>query len=165
MAATKLHADDIPVPVLAPGRGRTKTGRLWTYVRDDRASADATPPAVSFRYTPDRKGERPRQHLKAFSGALQADDYAGFHHLYTHGTIVEAACWARVRRKFYDIHKATAAPIAADILERIAGLYQIESAVRGQAPMDRCAARQACAGPVLVALKQQLESVLSQVST
>jgi transposase len=87
MASTKLHADDTPVPVLAPGRGRTKTGRLWTYVRDDRASADGTPPAVAFRYTPDRKGERPRQHLKDFTGTLQADGYAGFHHLYAHGTI------------------------------------------------------------------------------
>nr|WP_051883797.1 IS66 family transposase [Salinisphaera hydrothermalis] len=164
MAATKLHADDTPVPVLAPGRGRTKTGRLWTYVRDDRASADATPPAVCFRYTPDRKGERPRAHLKPFAGALQADGYAGFHHLYARGVIVEVGCWAHVRRKFYDIHQAMASPIAADILERIADLYQVESAIRGQPPADRRAARQARAGPMLTALKQQLNTALHQVS-
>ena len=82
MAGSKLHADDTPVPVLAKGLGRTKTGRLWTYVRDDRASGSKEPPAVLFRYTPDRKGERPRTHLAEYAGALQADGYAGFHHLY-----------------------------------------------------------------------------------
>src|SRR5271170_5697115 len=82
VTATKLHADDTPVPVLAPGMGRTRTGRLWTYVRDDRPADDPTAPAVCFAYTPDRKGEHPRTHLKHFSGTLQADGYAGFHHLY-----------------------------------------------------------------------------------
>ena len=82
LAADKLHADDTPVPVLCPGRGTTKTGRLWTYVRDDRPAGSADPPAVLFRYSPDRKGERPRQHLSAFRGILQADGYAGFDRLY-----------------------------------------------------------------------------------
>ncbi len=94
MAATKLHADDTPVPVLAPGNGRTKTGRLWTYVRDDRASGDPTAPAVWFAYSPDRRGENPRQHLKLYQGALQADAYASFQQLCEAGTIVEVACWA-----------------------------------------------------------------------
>ena len=96
LATAKLHADDIPVPVLAPGNGKTKIGRLWTYVRDDRPAADSTPPAVWFAYSPDRRGEHPRQHLRSFRGFLQADGYAGFHHLYDGGEIQEAACWARM---------------------------------------------------------------------
>jgi transposase len=99
LSANKIHADDTPVPVLAPGNGKTKTGRLWTYVRDDRPSGDTTAPAVWFAYTPDRKGEHPRQHLKNFKGALQADAYAGFHHLYDTGNIYEVACWAHVRHR------------------------------------------------------------------
>jgi len=93
LAGRKLHADDTPMPVLAPGSGKTRTGRLWTYVRDDRPAAEQTAPTVWFAYSTDRKGEHPRQHLKTFEGALQADVYAGFHHLY--GTdIYEAACRA-----------------------------------------------------------------------
>jgi len=85
-----------------PGNGKTKTGRLWTYVRDDRPAGDNSPPAVWFGYSADRKGEHPRQHLKNFQGALQADAYAGFHHLYDGGVIYEVACWAHARRKFHD---------------------------------------------------------------
>lgn len=91
LAGSKLHADDTPMPVLAPGNGKTKTGRLWTYVRDDRPAGDQTASAVWFAYSADRKGEHPRQHLKTFKGALQADAYAGFHHLYGED-IYEAAC-------------------------------------------------------------------------
>ncbi|MEI6003472.1 IS66 family transposase, partial [Paraburkholderia bengalensis] len=94
MSATKLHADDTPVPVLAPGNGKTKTGRLWVYVRDDRASADITPPAVWFAYTPDRKGIHPQQHLGPFKGTLQADAYGGYQAIYETGRVTEAACWA-----------------------------------------------------------------------
>src|SRR2546427_7456394 len=96
MSATKLHADDTPVPVLAPGNGKTKTGRLWTYVRDDRPAGNATPAAVWFAYTPDRKGEHPQAHLSKFTGTLQADGYAGFDQVYETGRIQEAACWAHV---------------------------------------------------------------------
>ena len=96
-AGNKVHGDDTPVPVLAPGKGRTKTGRLWTYVRDDRPAGSQTPPAVWFGYSPDRKGEHPVAHLKDFSGTLQADGYAGFNALYHSGRIQEAACWAHVR--------------------------------------------------------------------
>ncbi|MGH8377891.1 MAG: IS66 family transposase, partial [Gammaproteobacteria bacterium] len=103
MSATKLHADDTPVPVLAPGHGKTKTGRLWTYVRDDRPAGDVSPPAVWFAYTPDRKGEHPQAHLSKFRGTLQADGYSGFEQIYKAGHIQEAACWAHVRRKFYDL--------------------------------------------------------------
>ena len=94
MEAGKLHADDTPVPVLAPGNGKTKTGRLWTYVRDDRPVGDSAAPAVWFAYSPDRKGEHPVQHLKKFHGTLQADAYAGFNQLYEDGRIVHAPCWA-----------------------------------------------------------------------
>jgi transposase len=94
MGAAKLHADDTPVPVLEPGLGKTKTGRLWTYVRDDRPAGDSTPPAVWFAYSPDRKGVHPQSHLRPFAGTLQADGYAGFEHVYATGRIQEAACWA-----------------------------------------------------------------------
>ena len=127
LAAEKLHADDTPVPVLCPGRGTTKQGRLWTYVRDDRPANSAVPPAVWFAYSPDRKGAHPQHHLRNFRGILQADGYAGFDRLY-HPTapnhpIREAACWAHVRRKFYDIHVATDSPLANDALRRIGELY------------------------------------------
>lgn len=117
LTATKLHADDTPVPVLAPGTGKTKTGRLWTYVRDDRPSGDTTAPAVLFRYSPDRKGERPREHLRTFTGILQADGYAGFERLFAAG-LTEAACWAHVRRKFYDIHSADGSPVRSAMRSR-----------------------------------------------
>lgn len=123
MTAAKLHADDTPVPVLAPGQGKTKQARLWTYVRDDRPSASQRPLAVWFTYSPDRKGEHPKQHLSGFSGILQADGDAGFHHLYEGGLIREAACWAHVGRKFYDLQQAHASPVATEAIERIGSLY------------------------------------------
>jgi len=94
MSASKLHADDTPVPVLAPGNGKTKLARLWTYVRDDRPAGDAAAPAVWFAYSPDRKGEHPHKHLAHFHGTLQADGYAGFNRLYDNDRMREAACWA-----------------------------------------------------------------------
>src|SRR5271165_5864653 len=164
MAAGKLHADDTPVPVLAPGLGKTKTGRLWTYVRDDRPAGDNTPPAVWFAYSPDRRGEHPRQHLRRFSGILQADAYAGFHHLYEGGQIQEAACWAHVRRKFYDLQVAHASPLAAEALKRIAELYAIEVDIRGRPPEERLQARMTRARPLLDSLRQWLQATLAVVS-
>lgn len=164
MSATKLHADDTPVPVLSPGKGQTKTGRLWTYVRDDRPAGSTQPPAVLFQYTPDRKGEHPRQHLKAFTGTLQADGYAGFHHLYETGRISEAACWAHVRRKFFDIHQANASPIAKAALDRIGALYIIEKDIRGKPPDLRQQHRQCRAGPLLVEMKDWLTATLATLS-
>jgi transposase len=163
MTAHKLHADDTPVPVLEPGRGRTKTGRLWTYVRDDRPAASAEAAAVLFRYAPDRKGERPREHLKPFSGILQADAYAGFGHLYGE-RIQEAACWAHARRAFYEMPQANDSPVAAEALERIGRLYDIESEIRGRPPDERAAVRQARAGPLLESLREWLRHTLSRVS-
>jgi transposase len=163
LSAQKIHGDDTPVPVLCPGRGTTKQGRLWTYVRDDRAAASAEPPAVYFRYSPDRKGERPRAHLASFTGILQADAYAGFERLYGE-RIQEAACWAHVRRNFYEIHVAMASPIAAEALERIGRLYAVESDIRGRPPSERVEARQARAGPELESLHSWLGSVLPTLS-
>ena len=165
LAASKLHADDTPVPVLAPGTGKTRTGRLWTYVRDDRPAGDPTPAAVLFRYSPDRKGEHPQAHLQDFRGILQADGYAGFDRLYVNGRITEAACFAHVRRKFYDIHLADASPIAREALDRIAALYAIESEIRGRPPEMRQAARAARAGPLLDVFHRYLRATLTQVSS
>src|SRR5207244_12993700 len=125
MASDTLHVDDTPVPVLAPGNGKTKTGRLWTYVRDDRPAGYESPPAVGFAYSEDRKGEHPRNHLKDFKGALQADAYAGFHHLYGDGRIYEVSCWSHARRKFHDINVVHASPITTEALGRIRALYGI----------------------------------------
>src|SRR4051794_27266599 len=93
LASDNLHVDDTPVPVLAPGTGKTKTGRLWTYVRDERPFAGSRPPAALFFYSPDRKGEHPQAHLKDFRGVIHVDGYAGFNELFAGGRIVEAACW------------------------------------------------------------------------
>ena len=163
MAAGKLHADDTPVPVLDPGRGRTKTGRLWTYVRDDRPAGSDEAPAVLFRYSPDRRGERPRAHLANFTGVLQADAYAGFGHLYGE-RIQEGACWAHARRGFYEIHQANNSPIAAEALERIGALYAVESQIRGKPPNERTAIRQARAGPLLESLREWLRYTVGRVS-
>jgi len=164
MSATKLHADDTPVPVLAPGLGRTKTGRLWVYVRDDRPAGDATPPAVWFAYSPDRKGEHPQAHLSHFSGTLQADAYAGFDHIYESGRIREAACWAHVRRKFYDLQVAHKSPVAQEALERMGALYAIEDEIRGRPPNERRATRQVRARPLLESLRLWLENCLTKLS-
>ena len=164
LSASKLHADDTPVPVLAPGNGKTKTGRLWTYVRDDRPSGDTTAPAVWFAYSPDRKGERPREHLKLYQGALQADAYAGFHPLYEGGAIYEVACWAHARRKFHEIHLAHASPTTSQAIERIAALYAIEAEIRGSTPEIRKTIRQARARPLLDSMRTWLEATLAKLS-
>jgi transposase len=164
LASQKLHADDAPLAVLDPGRGTTKTGRLWTYVRDDRPAASAQPPGVLFRYSPDRKGERLRDHLKGFSGILQAAS-CGFNQLYQDGRILEAACWAHARRSFYDIHQARGSPIAAEALERIGQLYAIEAETRGKPPDERRQIRQARAGPLLASLRTRLQEALPRLSS
>lgn len=163
LATEKLHADDTPVPMLAPGNGKTCTARLWTYVRDDRPAGNTIAPAVWFAFSKDRKGEHPRAHLQNFRGTLQADGYAGFDQLYQTGRITEAACWAHVRRKFYDIAQAQASPIATEALARIAQLYAIESILRGQPPPQRSQIRQQRAAPLLAQLHVWLNEVLMQI--
>ena len=164
LRAQKLHADDTPVPVLSPGRGRTRTGRLWAYVRDDRPSGSTDPPAVFYRYSPDRKAERPREHLKSFTGIMQADGYAGFTPLYERGRITEAACWAHARRKYYDVYVADRSASAAEALQRIGELYAIESEIRGLTPEERSAQRQARSAPRVQALHVWLTGIQRTLS-
>ena len=162
MAGPVLHADDTPVPVLAPGTGRTQTGRLWAYVRDERSWAGDTPPAVLYCYTPDRRGEHPRQHLAGLRGVLQADGYAGFAGLYA-GEVAEAACWAHVRRKFFDIHAAGKSPLATEAVQRINALYAVERDIAGRPPVERAETRKARAGPALDALHAWLTTTLARI--
>lgn len=163
-AGPKIHADDIPIPVLSPGNGKTKTARLWPYVRDDRPWADPAPPAVWFKYSPDRKGERPLQHLQDYHGILQADGYAGFNRLYETGRVVEVGCWAHVRRPFYDLSVAADSAIAREALERIQALFAVEAEIRGRPAEERRAVRQARAGPLLEDLHRWFHSTLSKLS-
>jgi len=164
LSGDRLYADDTPVPVLAPGNGKTKTGRLWSYLRDERPHGGTAPPAVLYRYSADRRGEHPRTHLAAFRGVLQADGYAGFDGLYRDGIICEAACWAHVRRKFYDIHAATKqSPLAAEALRRIGELYAIEEQIIGRPPDQRRQVRQAEAKPLLASLHAWLTATLRRI--
>lgn len=167
MAGAKVHADDTPVGVLDPGRGRTKTGRLWVYVRDDRAAASTDPPAVWFQYSPDRKGEHPQRHLAQFSGILQADAYGGWGKLYESGRISEAACWAHARRPWWELHLSQGrAPgtLAEQALGRIAALYAIEADIRGRPPDERRRERQARARPLIEEMHAWLSALVGRVS-
>lgn len=168
LAGEKVHADDTPVAVLDPGRGRTKTGRLWVYVRDDRPAASTQPPAAWYRYSPNRKGEHPQAHLTNYSGILQADAYSGYGKIYAGGQVIEAACWAHARRPFWDLYESqgnASGSIAEQALQRIAALYAIESQIRGQPPDVRRQVRQARAGPLLEDLRAWLAGMLAKVST
>jgi transposase len=169
MAAEKLHVDDTPVPVLAPGTGKTKTGRLWVYLRDERPFGGRAPPAVVYRYSPDRKAEHPRAQLADFHGFLQADGYSGFAALYEAANreparVSEVACWAHVRRNFYDIHVATNAPIAGEALQRIGQLFDIERAAMGRPPEQRRLLRHSSARPMMDGLAAFLDASLAQIS-
>jgi len=163
MAGAAIHADDTPVNVLAPGTGKTKTGRLWVYLRDERDWAGDSHPAAFYRFTPDRRGCWPRDHLKGFTGWLHADGYAGFEDLYRRGRIKEVACLAHIRRKFYDIHVAQGSGIAKEALERIAVLYKIEASIRGDPPDRRRSVRQNHAAPLIDELEEWLHAQLTQI--
>jgi transposase len=139
MAAEVIHTDDTPIAVLAPGLGRTRTGRIWTYVVDERPWGGARTPAAYYRFSPDRKGERPRDHLANFHGVIQADAYSGYNALYRQSgpsganapRIMHAACWAHARRKLFDEFERTKSPIAEEALRRIGKLYEIEADITG----------------------------------
>jgi transposase len=161
LSSPKIFADDTPVPVLDPGRGRTKTGRLWSYARDDRPWQGPLPPAVAYVYSENRQGAHPQSHLAAFTGVLQVDGYAGFNRV---GSVELAFCWAHARRKFFDFHHATGSPIAAEALQRIAELYQIEARIRGRPPDERVRIRQTESRPLVEAMKTWLEAKLARVS-
>lgn len=169
MAGDVIHADDTPVPVLAPGSGKTKTGRFWVYLRDERLHSGPAPPAALYRYTPDRKGERCRHHLKNFTGHLHADGYAGFKELYEArggkpAAVTEIACWAHARRKFHDIHKATGSPVAHQALERIGALFAVERDIKGRPPDQRATARATYTRPLIDELGTWFDATLPKVS-
>lgn len=164
LKASKIHADDTPVPVLDPGRGRTATGRLWTYAVDDRASGSTRPPLVWYRFTPDRTGAHPQAELASFTGHLQADAYAGYDKLYQSGRVIEVACWAHCRRKIFDIHQAKPTALTTHILERIGALYAIEADVRGRPPDVRWRARQDRTAPLIADLRAALNDALRRLS-
>src|SRR3954451_24269134 len=167
MGSTRIFADDTRLPVLDPGRGRTKTGRLWGYAIDDRPWGGATPPAVVYLYAEDRKGEHPIAHLAEFTGVLQVDGYAGFKGLLADrppGEVRLAFCWAHCRRRFYEIHQATGSPLAGEALRRIGELYGIEREVRGRPAEQRRAARRERGKPLVDALHTWLTDQLGRVS-
>ena len=163
LASDHLFADDTPLPVLDPGRGRTRTGRLWAYARDQRGWSGSDPPAAIYFYEPDRKAERPRDHLKTYKGTLHVDGYAGFEQLTGNGDIVLAACWAHTRRKFYEIAQGDGSPIAAEAVRRIAEFYAVEAKARGLASVGRLALRQAMSRPLIDAFRPWLEAQLTRV--
>ncbi|KWE76668.1 transposase [Burkholderia ubonensis] len=164
LACGKVHADDTPLPVLAPGNGRTKTGRLWVYVRDDRQSGSDEPPAAWFAYTSDRRGEHPQRHLADFAGVLQADAFAGYAELYLDGRVQEAACMAHARRKIHDLHAVRPNAVTEEALRRIGALYKIEEQIRGKPPDERRSVRQARAVPLLDDMKRWFEATLATLS-
>ncbi len=163
-ASAKLFADETTCPVLDPGRGTTKTGQLFAYVRDDRPWSGDDPPGVAYVYAPDRKAERPIAHLAGFRGILQVDGYAGYKVLAEKGDVRLAFCWSHVRRKFYELAQNNPAPIASEALVRIAALYRIEDDIRGLPADNRCAARQERTRPLIEALEPWLREKLSLIS-
>src|SRR5919199_1771188 len=167
MASTRIFADDTTLPVLDPGRGRTKTGQLWGYAVDDRPWGGETSPAVVFLYAEDRKGEHPAAHLAEFRGILQVDGYGGFKSLLENrppGTIRLAFCWAHCRRGFYEIHQSTGSPLAAEALRRIGELYKVEAEIRGRPAEERRTVRQERSRPIVDALHAWLTVQLGRVS-
>ncbi|MBM3623840.1 MAG: IS66 family transposase [Alphaproteobacteria bacterium] len=162
--STKIFADETKAPVLDPGRGRTKTGQLWAYARDDRPFGGADPPIAVYVYAQNRKSEQPLTHLAGFTGVVQVDGYAGYRALAQKNSVSLAFCWSHVRRRFYELAAAGPAPIASEALARIGALYAIESDIRGQNPDDRRTARQEKSRPILDALEPWLREKLALIS-
>jgi Transposase and inactivated derivatives len=167
LAAERIHADDTTVPVLA--RGECTTGRLWAYVRDDQPFGGEAAPAALFHYSPDRGGEHPEKHLAAYSGLMQADAYSGFNGLYLAGRkpgpIIEAACWAHGRRKFYELAELRKAPVALEAVRRIDALFTIEREINGQSPNRRRAVRQERSKPLVDVLEKWLREERGKLSS
>lgn len=166
LSSDKVFADETTLPVLEPGRGRTRTGRLWCYAVDDRPWAGSRHPAAAYVYSEDRRGAHPAEHLAAFNGTLQVDGYAGFGKLVearTDASIKLAFCWAHARRPFYEFFTSTQSPLAAEVLARIAKLYEIEADIRGQPPDVRQAVRGLRSRPLVEALHVWLEEHLPRV--
>src|SRR6185312_4855251 len=167
LTSPKVFADDTTLPVLDPGRGRTKTGRLWCYALDNRPWCGPGHPAAAYVYSEDRKAEHPASHLHGFGGLLQVDGYAGFGRLVGTGENDApqlAFCWAHVRRKFYDIHLATQSPLADEALRRIAELYEIEASIRATPADNRRSVRQMRSRPLVEAMRSWLTEQLGRIS-
>ena len=164
LSAEAIFADDTPISMLAPGTGKTQTARLWTYARDERPWGSDAPPAAWYRFSGDRKGQHPKDHLARYRGWMHADGYAGFEDLYRSGAIREVACMAHVRRKFVDIHRSQGSPIAEEAIGRIAQLYAVEKEARGSPPDRRAELRRAHAAPVFDDLEAWLAMQLTTIS-
>lgn len=166
LAADRLHGDDTTVPVMASGR--TVTGRLWTYVRDDRPFAGPAPPAAMFRYSRDRRADHPQQHLAGYGGILQADAYAGFGDLYAPGRrpapIAEAACWAHGRRKLFKLAEVARASLAAEAVRRIDAIFAAERAINGLPATERLAVRQQQVAPLVAELETWMREQRARLS-
>jgi transposase len=160
-----IFADDTPIKLQAPGEGRTRTARIWTYVRDERPWLGPGPPAAYYRFSVDRKGEHPANFLAGYQGWMHADGYAGFNELYRSGGVREVACLAHLRRKFVDVFQAEGSLIAEEALKRIAGLYAVEKEGRGCPPEERLRLRQAGAKPILDDLETWLQAQLPRISS
>jgi hypothetical protein len=155
-----LHADETPVPQLDPGNGKTKRAYLWAYRSNDH---DTGPPIIVFDYQPGRSGDYARRFLKDWRGHLMVDDYGGYKALFTQG-IIELACLAHMRRKFFDLHMANQSPIASDALNRIAELYDLERHAKGMTSNERQQLRQTHAKPKLDAFLAWLQQTRRHVA-
>lgn len=162
-SAHHIHADDTTAPTLSPGKGRTQTGRYWTYVRDGRPWDEGAPPAVWLQYSEDRKSIHPSAHLQDFTGSMQADAYAGYNDVYRKN-VTFVACWAHVRRKFYDMTESGPAPLADEAIAYIQSLYAIEKTIKGKPPDIRQLARIQQALPILNAFYEWLQTTLRTLS-
>jgi transposase len=167
LSSPKVFADDTTLPVLDPGRGRTKTGRLWCYAVDDRPWRGSSHPAAVYIYSEDRKNARPAEHLARFEGVLQVDGYSGFKRLAGDrgdDSIQLAFCWAHMRREFFQFHASTKSPLAAEVLAQVAALYAIEAEIRGQPAERRKQVRQERSRPIVEALHDWLQAHIGRVS-
>jgi transposase len=167
LSARKLFADDTTLPVLDPGRGRTKTGRLWCYAVDDRPWCGPSHPIAAYVYSEDRKGAHPTRHLAKFDGVLQVDGYAGFKRLAgerADKSVQLAFCWAHMRRAFFEFHASTKSPIAAELLARVAALYAIEADIRGHSAEHRQRVRSERSRPIVEELHGWLNEQLPRIS-
>jgi transposase len=167
LAAERIHSDDTTVPVLA--KSQCTTGRLWTYVRDDQPFGGNAAPAALFHYSPDRGGAHPETHLASYAGLMQADAYSGYNRLYAAGRkpgpIVEAACWAHGRRKFFELADLQKAPVAIEAVHRIDQLFAIEREIHGRPPDQRRAVRQERSKPLVDDLEKWLREERRKLSS
>lgn len=164
LKASKLHTDDTTVTVLDPGKGKTRAGRFWIYVADNRSSGSSDPPLVWYQFTPDRTGSHPAKELATFTGHLQADAYSGYNQLYREGRIREVACWAHFRRGIVDLHKSQPTAFTTEALARIQAIYRIEDDIRGASEAERRTARQERTRPLVDALHGYLDQSYRRMS-